>query len=249
MTRTGQSTAGRAPMTASTTPAPVMSRFMVIMRVAGLDRVAAGVEGDALADQHDVLGAAATPCLRGVVQPDQPRRVGRALADPDDPAEALGLRAGARPRPRSSRPAEAATSAARSASQTGFFSLEGTRASVRDSQAARRPPWRAPASACGPRARPARRARRAPPAAVGLDRLAVEHEGAEDQPLDERPQAGVVGQRAQRRGDCGAALGPPGQRGRRPCGGLRARPPDPDEQDAAQHGVGQAGARRARRAR
>ena len=62
-----------------------MSHFIVAMLAPGLMRQAARVEGDALADQRQV-GLRAP---RGVGQLHQPGRVGRALADADDAAEAL----------------------------------------------------------------------------------------------------------------------------------------------------------------
>ena len=58
-------------------------------RLGRLDRQAAGVEGDALADQHDVAVPSARPS-RGCSRADQARRGGRGLADAEDAAEALG---------------------------------------------------------------------------------------------------------------------------------------------------------------
>ena len=59
----------------------------------GLMRQAAGVEGDALADQHDVRASCAPRPGGRVVEPDQARRRRRRLADADDAAEALARRA------------------------------------------------------------------------------------------------------------------------------------------------------------
>ena len=56
--------------------------------LAGLDREAAGVEGDALADQHHPRSLPA-PAGRRVVETDQARRRRGRLADGQDPAEAL----------------------------------------------------------------------------------------------------------------------------------------------------------------
>ena len=148
-------------------------------RLAGLDGEAAGVEGDALADQHH---RRRTPRERPaaawrVVEADQARRVGRGLADAEDAAEALLGRAAPRPRPCTSRPASPAAATAWSASQAGVLRLAGTHASVRERQptppidrgraldggaVVRRPARRAP---------PCRRARaRAAPSASGTRR-------------------------------------------------------------------------------
>ena len=66
--------------------------------LAGLDVEAAGVEGDALADE-DHRGHALGGPARGVVHADQPGLVDGAAADGADAAEALGLEPLRRPRP------------------------------------------------------------------------------------------------------------------------------------------------------
>ena len=84
--------------TASTVAAPVMSYFMPTMRGRGLERQAAGVEGDALADERDVARRAGGR----VVEADEPRRPVRALADAEDAAVAAVARARPRRAPRRS---------------------------------------------------------------------------------------------------------------------------------------------------
>ena len=97
-------------------PAPTMHHgaaghvaLHVDHRLGGLDRQAAGVEGDALADQHHVRRLPGALAGR-VVEPDQPRRGGRGLPDAEDAAEPVGARAGPRPRPSTARPVSSASS-------------------------------------------------------------------------------------------------------------------------------------------
>ena len=63
---TGSSSSAAACSTPSTVAAPHMSYFISSMAAPRLDRDAAGIEGDALADQHDRLRAFAlrAPVLR-----------------------------------------------------------------------------------------------------------------------------------------------------------------------------------------
>ena len=174
-----------------------MSRFMVDHRLAGLDREAAGVEGDALADQHHAGRLAARPWRAC-------SRAGSAAAAWPTPGRRRGCRRSRRPRAgRSSqtshsRPVSSASDSAWSASQCGFLRLEGTVASIRARQPA--PPTRE---------RPAQRrsdassvvgSRRARPGATGLvlgaGRAPVEAERAEHRADHERLERRRAGRRA-----------------------------------------------------
>ena len=87
VTRTGQSTSGSAAITAATTPAPVMSRFMVTIDWPGL------MERPPLSKVMPLPTSTTCLALREpfgglVVDLHEPRRRGGALADADDAAEA-----------------------------------------------------------------------------------------------------------------------------------------------------------------
>ena len=145
-------------------------------------------------------GALALAGRRGVVEADQPRRGGRGLADADDAAEALRLRAAARPSTVMPRPACCGDRTACSASHCGFLMLEGTVARVRARQpamATASPRWRTSAGEASPAGEhdPAYRPR------LGSAGAQVEVEGAEHGALDERAQAGVVADGRHRGGD------------------------------------------------
>ena len=75
-------------MVASTAAAPAMSVFIDLHAAGRLDRDAAGVEDDALADEDDVRPARAA--LRAVRRARRAAAGVRTLADADQAAEALG---------------------------------------------------------------------------------------------------------------------------------------------------------------
>ena len=84
VTWTGSPSRAIASVAWVTVAAPAMSHFMVSMPLAGLDGQAAGVEGDALADEREVGDRVGG----GVAQLDQPRRGARAAADAEEAAAA-----------------------------------------------------------------------------------------------------------------------------------------------------------------
>ena len=202
------------PCTAMTTAPPVMSRFMVIIASAGLDRQAAGVEGDALADQHD---RGRTPARRWAAR----SRAGSAAAGWPRPGRRRGCRRSpraassrlvpdrdARGRPRR-RPA-----AACSASQAGFLRFDGHRGQRPGAPAgAAQRRWRARSSASALRRR--RRARPAPPAPPACSRGPSERQWKPKEPSIAPTTKASRPRRAATGGDRGGdAVAVPGGAGR-----------------------------------
>jgi fluoroacetyl-CoA thioesterase len=87
VTATGSSSSAAARTTAAAVAAPAMSIFIVSWPDGRLERVAAGVERDALADERDVTRRT----LRLPAQLDEARLHARSATDAEDPAVAAGL--------------------------------------------------------------------------------------------------------------------------------------------------------------
>ena len=169
-----------------------MSRFMLTIASPGLiDRPP--VSKVMPLPTSTTCGALRAPLGGRVVEPDQPRRGGRGLADAEDAAEALAWRAAARPRPSTLEPGLARRAAtAWSASHCGVLRLDGTVASIRARQPAPADrERRARGRPGGRRRRPASTIRRTG-RCLGPAGAPVEPEGAEHRADDERAQAVVV---------------------------------------------------------
>ncbi len=217
-----------------------MSRFMLTIASPGLMREPAGVEGDALADQHDGGRASRAPAASWggrVVEPDQPRRAwprpGRRRGCPPKPSSASRCSS----QTVTSSPASSARATAWSASHGGVLRLDGTEAERAGSPARpadrHRPLQRRPVVVGHPGEHdPARRGRaRAAPCA----RRRRTSPGVAPTTNGSRPTAGST---AGDRGGHGVAVEHrPGQRGAGPAEVVGAGGAEPDEQHLAQLGV------------
>ena len=223
MTATGGLSAATASIVAATAAAPAMSDFISHMPGGRLDGEAAGVEGDALADQRHRRRSAPR------------RRVGRAGpagAAPPSPGRPRGCR---RTRPcaaplvehlDSARPpgAAAATASAKCGGRSSLGAvLTQSRARADRPSPRRRPALQRALAALSAASGTCTDRRRAPAGRLGFDLYPVEPVAAEQRALGERPQhvASVVVRQRQGQRDRGAA----GQRADRGAGRRGAASP------------------------